>query len=64
MYEIGQKVIDKQTNEVCRIAQICYQFYIIMFKNGITVGRFSWELEKYSFIKRILRKVGRKNGRK
>lgn len=64
MYKIGQKVVDKQTNETCKISQFCKPFYLVMFKDGITVGRFSWELEAYSFKSRLLRKVGKKNGRK
>lgn len=63
MFKIGQKVIDKQTNKVCTVTQICDRFCLVMCKDGITVGRFNWELEEYSFIKKMLRKVGRKNGR-
>lgn len=63
MFKIGQKVIDKQTNKVCTVTQICDRFCLVMYKDGITVGRFNWELEEYSFIKKILGKVGGKNGR-
>ena len=64
MFKIGQKVIDKQTNQICTVTQICDRFCLIMHKNGITTGRFNWELEEYSFIKNLLRKVGGRNGRK
>lgn len=63
MYKIGQKVIDKQTNEVCTVTQICDRFCLVMYKDGITVGRFHWELEECNLIQRILKKVGKKNGR-
>lgn len=63
MYKIGQKVIDKQTNEVCTVTQICDIFCLVMYKDGITVDRFHWELEECNLIQRILKKVGKKNGR-
>ena len=64
MFKIGQKVIDKQTNQVCTVTQICDRFCLVMYKDGVNVGRFNWELEEYSFIKSLLRKVGERNGRK
>lgn len=64
MYKIGQKVIDKQTNQICTVTQVCDLFCLIMHRNGITTGRFYWELEEYNLLRGLLRKVGIKNGRK
>lgn len=64
MCKIGQKVIDKLTNETCVVMHTYETFCLVMYKNGLTTGRFNWELEEYSFIKNLLRKVGGKNGRK
>lgn len=63
MYKIGQKVIDKQTNQICTVTQTYETFYLVMYKDGVNVGRFHWELEECNLIQRILRKVGKKNGR-
>lgn len=63
MYKIGQKVIDKQTNQICTVTQTYETFYLVMYKDGVNVGRFHWELEKCNLIQRILKKVGKKNGR-
>lgn len=63
MFKIGQKVIDKQTNQICTVTQTYDNFCLVMHKSGVTTGRFNWELEEYSFIKHVLRKVGEKNGR-
>ena len=63
MFKIGQKVIDKQTNQICTVTQVCDLFCLIMHRNGITTGRFYWELEECNLIQRILKKVGKKNGR-
>lgn len=64
MYKIGQKVIDKLTDEPCVVMHTYETFCLIMYKNGLTTGRFFDELEEYNFIKGLLRKVGFKNGRK
>lgn len=64
MFKIGQKVIDKQTRKICTVTQTYETFYLVMYKDGVNVGRFHWELEEYSFIKNLLRKVGGKCGRK
>lgn len=63
MYKIGQKVIDKQTNQICTVTQTYYNFCLVMHKSGLTTGRFHWELEECNLIQRILKKVGKKNGR-
>ena len=54
-------MLDKKTNQKCLIINSNENFYLIKYINGAVEGKFKWELEKYNFIKYIIRRI--KNAR-
>lgn len=64
MFKIGQKVVDKETNNIGTIIQVANNFCLVMYENNLTEGKFTWELEKCNLLEILKRKVGIKNGRK
>lgn len=61
MFKIGDYILDKKTNQKCLIISYNKNFYLIKNINGVVEGKFEWELEKYNFIKYIIRRI--KNAR-
>lgn len=52
-------VLDKKTNEKYLVISKNNDFYLIKNINGEINGKFKWELEKYNFIKYIIRRIKR-----
>lgn len=62
MFNIGDYVLDKSTNEKYQIFNKNKKFYLVKCEDSSILGKFEWELEKYNFIKKILKGI-RKNGK-
>ena len=62
MFNIGDYVLDKSTNEKYQIYNKNKKFYLVRCEDGSMLGKFEWELEKYNFIKKVLKGV-KKNGK-
>lgn len=55
MFEIGEYVLDKKTNEKYRIYNKTNKFYLVKGKETI-IGKFEWELKKCNLIQKIFYK--------
>lgn len=53
MYSIGEKVLDKKTNELVTIISKNHKFYLVKDNSNMIIGKFEWEIKKCSKIKRI-----------
>lgn len=54
MFDVGDYVLDKKTNEKFMIISKANQFYLVK-GNGYTIGKFEWELKKCNFLRKIWR---------
>lgn len=54
-------LLDKKTNEKCLVISESKDFFLVKNEDGSVEGKFKWELEKYSFFKKIIRRF--KNAR-
>lgn len=55
MFEIGEYVLDKKTNEKYRVYNKSNKFYLVK-GNGPSIGKFEWELKKCNFFQKIFYK--------
>ena len=57
MFKIGDYILDKKTNKKGLVFDHNKNFYLIKNENNSIEGKFEWELEKYNFIKYIIRRI-------